>query len=300
MSNLDALNKQFGISGEVVFKEGPGGQPVVEVCNQSATATIVLQGAHLIAWAPNGEQQVIWLSQDAKFAKGKSIRGGVPVCWPWFGPHDSNKDFPAHGYARMVPWEVTEASTDQGITRIGFRIVQDEKAKAMWPHDCELEMVYSIGKKLGIQLRTRNTGNQAFVIGEALHTYFEVGDVSRMTIDGLEGCPYLDKVDNFKRKQQSGAVSINEEVDRIYLESAADCVINDPVMQRRIRIEKQGSQSTIVWNPWIEKANQMGDLGPNGYLKMICVESANAAEDVVNIAPGKEHCLSVSYSIEVL
>ncbi|HEY9052964.1 MAG TPA: D-hexose-6-phosphate mutarotase, partial [Gammaproteobacteria bacterium] len=288
------------IPGEVVFKMGPGDQPVVEVSNQSATATIVLQGAHLIAWAPSGEQQVIWLSQDAKFAKGKSIRGGVPVCWPWFGPHEASKDFPAHGYARMVPWNVTEVSSAKGITRIGFRIVQDDKAKSMWPHDCELEMVYSIGTKLGIELITRNTGKQAFVIGEALHTYFEVGDVSRVSIDGLNDCPYLDKVDNFKRKQQSGAVTITEEVDRIYLESADDCIIVDPVMQRRIRIAKKGSHSTVVWNPWIEKANQMGDLGPNGYLKMLCVESANAAEDVVTIKPDKEHRLSVSYSVETL
>ncbi len=300
MFDLDELSKQFGIPGEVVFKEGPGGLPVVEVSNSSATATIVLQGAHLIAWTPNDEQQVIWLSPDAKFAKGKSIRGGVPVCWPWFGPHENNKDYPAHGYARMVPWDVIEVSSEKGVTRITFRIVQDEKAKAMWPQDCELVMVYSIGKKLGVELLTRNTGKQAFVIGEALHTYFEVGDVSKVTIDGLDACPYLDKVDNFKRKQQSGAVDINQEVDRIYLESSGDCVINDPVMQRRIRIAKQGSHSTVVWNPWIEKANQMGDLGPDGYLKMICVESANAAEDVVNVSPGKEHCLSVIYSIETL
>lgn len=300
MSELDTLNKQYGIPGEVVFKMGPGDQPVVEVSNQSATATIVLQGAHLISWVPNGEQQVIWLSEDAKFAKGKSIRGGVPVCWPWFGPHESNKDFPAHGYARMVPWNVTEVSSAKGVTRIGFRIVQDEKAKAMWPHDCELDMVYSIGKKLGIELITRNTGKQALVIGEALHTYFEVGDVSKLKIEGLDKRPYLDKVDNFKRKQQNGAVTISEEVDRIYLESPDDCIIVDPVMQRRIHIVKQGSHSTVVWNPWIEKANQMGDLGPQGYLKMLCVESANAAEDVVEIKPGKEHCLAVNYSVEAL
>ncbi|TNF38764.1 MAG: D-hexose-6-phosphate mutarotase, partial [Gammaproteobacteria bacterium] len=286
--------------GEVTFKEGPGGQAVVEVSNEFANATIVLQGAQLIAWAPHSEQQVIWLSPDAKFAPGKSIRGGVPVCWPWFGPHETSKAFPAHGYARTVPWDVMAVDSKDGVTRIDFRIVQDDKAKTMWPHDCTLNIVYHIGKELNIELITRNTGKQSFVIGQALHTYFEVGDVSRISIEGLDGCPYLDKVDDFKRKQQQGAINIHQEVDRIYLESGDDCVINDPVMQRSIRIAKQGSHSTVVWNPWIEKANQMGDLGPDGYLKMVCVESANAAEDVVTVDAGEEHSLNVTYSVEVL
>ena len=157
-----------------------------------------------------------------------------------------------------------------------------------------------VGAALEIELVTRNLSNNAITIGDALHTYFEVSDVRKLSIHGLEACPYLDKVDGSKRKQQSGPVTISAEVDRIYLDSTADCSIDDPGFKRRLRISKRGSRSTVVWNPWIEKATKMGDLGENGYLNMICVESTNAADDVVTIAPAGEHRLWVRYSVESL
>ena len=158
----------------------------------------------------------------------------------------------------------------------------------------------TVGRTLALDLVTRNTGKEPIVIGDALHTYFEVSDIRNVTIRGLEDCPYIDKMDNGSRKRQEGPVTIGAETDRIYLDSTADCLIEDPGLKRRIRIAKRGSRSTVVWNPWIEKAAKMGDFGENGYLNMVCVESANAAEDVVTVAPGGAHSLQVVYGVERL
>ena len=301
MADFSALNARFGLSGQLTFREGAGGLAVVEVANNQGSATIALQGAQVMTWAPRGQSPVIWLSRAAKFAPGKSIRGGVPVCWPWFGPHATDTSLPAHGFARTVPWEVigTQTMTD-GSARIDFRLIKSDATRAPWPHSSQLECHVTVGATLEIELVTRNTDRIAVTIGDALHTYFEVGDIRQVTIQGLEGCPYLDKMDGGQRKQQTGPVTIGAETDRIYLNSSADCLIDDPGLTRRIRIRKRGSRSTVVWNPWIEKSAKMGDFGENGYLNMVCVESANAADDVVTIAPGGEHRLWVRYEIEPL
>lgn len=300
MTDWASLNARFGITGQLSFKEGPGGLAVAEITNEQATATIALQGAHVMTWAPRGAQPVIWLSRAAKFAPGKSIRGGVPICWPWFGPHASDAKLPGHGYARTVPWEVTAADARRDATRLTLRLVESDATRAQWPHATPVEMHLTVGAALECELVTRNASQEPVTIGDALHTYFEVSDIRQVTIDGLDGCPYLDKVEGGQRKQQSGPVVISAETDRIYLESSADCVIRDPRWQRAIRVEKRGSRSTVVWNPWTEKAAKMGDFGEDGYLGMVCVESANAADDVVVVSPGGEHRLWVRYSVEAL
>jgi glucose-6-phosphate 1-epimerase len=293
-----ALNARFAIPGQLGFKDGPGGLVVAEVTNAEASATIALQGAHVMGWAPRGERPVIWLSRAAKFAPGKSIRGGVPVCWPWFGPHATDPKLPGHGYARTVAWEpVAAEASAPGTTRITLRLTETAATRAQWPHATPVECAITVGRALEIELATRNAGPAPVTIGQALHTYFEVGDVRRIAIDGLDGCPYLDKVDG-ARKRQHGPVTIGAEVDRIYLEAPGECLIDDPVLGRRIRIAKRGSRSTVVWNPWLEKAAKMGDFGEHGEFGMVCVESANAADDVVTVAPGASHRLWVRYSVE--
>jgi len=292
------MNKQFGLTEELSFRDAGGGFIVIDVENRNCTASIALQGAHLMTWQPKGEEPVIWMSPVATLAKGKSIRGGVPVCWPWFGPHATNPEFPGHGFARTVAWDVIgTASLDSGSTRISFRIA--ECSTDQWPCEVPAEMHMVIGRELELELVTINKNDEIFTVGDALHTYFKVGDVSRIAIRGLDGCDYLDKVDNGVRKTQKGDVTIAGEVDRIYLDQGQDVFIDDPVMKRRIRIEKRSSHSTIVWNPWIEKCRKMGDFGSDdGYLGMVCVESANAAKDVFDIAPGESHQLWVRYSVE--
>ncbi len=299
MTDFYALNRRFGMQDRVTFKEGPGGLAIVEVTNDQAAATIALQGAHVMTWMQPDAQPVIWLSRAAKYAPGKSIRGGMPVCWPWFGPHATDSTFPGHGFARTVPWQVTGTEhLADGRTRLSFELVQSDASRRQWPAASRLESHITVGNALEFDLVTHNLDSAPITIGDALHTYFEVGDVRKITIQGLDGCSYLDKVDGGRRKQQSGPVVIEAETDRIYLESTAECVIEDPTLRRRIRIGKRGSRTTVVWNPWIEKAAKMGDFGEDGYLNMVCVESANAADDVVTIAPGGAHHLWVRYSVE--
>lgn len=301
LDEVSLLNEHFGIRDQLSFREGPGGLTVVEIANSQAVATVALQGAHVLNWIPRDEKPVIWLSRDARFGAGHSVRGGVPVCWPWFGAHATQSSFPAHGFVRTVPWQVRETRTlEDGATFIAFRFKQNAATEAFWPYPLDLELGVRVGTTLELDLMNRNTGAQSITLGEALHTYFAVGDVRHIAIEGLDGCTYVDKLDCDKRKRQSGPVVFNAETDRIYLDKGGDCLINDPGMRRRIRIGKSGSRSTVVWNPWIEKAERMGDMGDNGYLNMVCVETTKAADDVLTLSPGDEHHLRVSYQLESL
>lgn len=299
MSEVSKLKQKFSIENHVVFNQADNGLISIYVTTVQASATIQLQGAHISQWKPDDQPDVIWLSGDAIFATGKSLRGGIPICWPWFGAHGSDTALPAHGFARTLNWQVVSTELVDEKVKIVFRLMGSESAKAMWPHSTELEYTVIIGRELELGLVTRNTGDTSIIIGDALHTYFNVSDVRNITLSGLEDCTYLDKLQDFKPEHQTGPVTINQEVDRVYLDTTNDCVIEDPGFQRRIVIQKQGSHSTVVWNPWRETADRMGDLGKDGFLHMLCVESANAMKDVVRLAPGEQHRLGVKYSISV-
>lgn len=299
MTNVSALNERFAIKGQLEFQDGPGGLTIADVRNRYATARITLQGAQVINWAPLNEHPVIWLSKAAKFTPGKSVRGGVPVCWPWFGPHATEASYPGHGFARTVAWDVISSEAlEDGRTRLAFRLQENDVTRAQWLHNTPLECRITVGDALELELVTKNAEDATITITEALHTYFEVGDISKVKLYGLEDTEYLDKVDSGQRKIQHGPVTIEGEVDRVYLGTRAECVIDDPALQRKIHISKRGSDSTVVWNPWIEKANKMGDLGEDGYRHMLCVESGNAAENVVTIAPGETRHMWVRYHVE--
>ncbi len=279
----------------VVCQPGPGDIPEVIINNRHGSARISLQGASVIDWAPAGKAPVIWLSTDARFAPGKSIRGGVPVCWPWFGAHASEADYPAHGIARTRQWVVTGCDTDEAeVTTVSFELPLD-RSDPMWPHACSLEYAVSLGEQLQLVLTTTNTGDQTFEISQALHTYFNIGDISDIEITGLEDKAYLDKTDGMQQKQQQGVIRFAGEVDRVYLDTADTCTINDSNLDRKIIIDKQNSFSTVVWNPWEAIASKMGDLGENSYRGMVCVETANAGPDSVAVEPGESISLLARY-----
>ena len=296
MDKSTDLNARFGIENAVIFQQGPGGLIIVKITIADAEASIALQGAQVLTWTPAGEQPVIWLSSDAKYIANKSVRGGVPICWPWFGPHESQSSFPAHGVARTSIWQVNSVDVlSDGRVQLHFTLPQTVDIGAYWPYVTPLHYVVTVGRTLELELITRNESEADITLGEALHTYFSVSDVRNVRISGLNGCEYIDKVDGGSRKSQQGEVKIDGEVDRVYIDTATECVIEDINWQRRIHIEKQGSRSTVVWNPWIEKGSKLGDLGDAGYLNMLCVESANAADNVVVVPSGGQHHLSVQY-----
>ena len=296
MSEIQNLTQQFGIAGKLSF-EVVGELVTARVTTPFASATVALQGAHVMTWQPAGQQPVIWVSKLAKYAPGKSIRGGVPVCWPWFGAHASNAQFPGHGFARTVPWALvaTKALPD-GRVRLEFELTQSDATRAQWPHESTVRNIITVGEELEVELVTTNTGKVPFELGQALHAYFVVGDIRQATVAGLEGCDYLDKVGG-GRKRQQGQVSFTQETDRIYLGTHGCAGILDPVMDRTILITSTGSRSTIVWNPWTEKAEKMGDFGAEGPWGMVCVETANAAEDVITLRAGETHRLAAQYRV---
>ncbi len=299
MQDVAELNRRFR-SDEVTFTAGPDALgPVAEIANGHATATVALHGAHVMAFRPHGQRPVLWVSAESAFRPDKAIRGGIPVCWPWFADHPTDPRKPPHGFVRAAMWDVAGAEPGgNGATQIRFRIADDEHTLALWPHRFELELVVSVGTALRVDLVIRNTGDAPFTSGGALHSYFAVADVENVEIYGLDGRIYVDKVDRLARKVQHGPVRIGAETDRVYLDTTSECVIDDPGWRRRIGISKTGSRSTVVWNPWREKAAGMADFGDDEYPRMVCVETANAGDDVVSIPPSGEHVLSTTITVE--
>ena len=300
--SLADLNTRFGINEQLKFIEGPNGLVFAEIDNALGTAYICLQGAHITTFRPKDQvEPVIWVSKFAKFAPGKSIRGGAPVCWPWFGAHATEASFPGHGFARTVMWEVTQsAALPSGETEITLALLENEQTRTQWPHKSRVELNVVVGKSLKASLDTTNLGDAPIQIGEALHTYFQISDIEAVQVTGLENTVYLDKVGEATRRTQNGPVTFSGEVDRVYVDTVTTCYIVDPAYERRIKIAKSGSRSTVVWTPWNEKADKMGDFGPDGWRQMVCVESVNALENVVIVAAGETHRMSVEYSAETL
>lgn len=301
MATAQQLNTQFGINGQLNFREDASGLIVAEINNALGSASLCLQGAHLMTWQPKSQSvPVVWLSRDTKPAVGKSIRGGAPVCWPWFGAHASEASFSGHGFARTVPWRVIESGTEpNGATRLTLRLVANDKTRVQWTDECSVDLTVIVGETLRMELTTENNSNADLEIGEALHTYFQISDIGAIKVTGLEGSEYWDKVGGSNLRKQDGAIAFSSEVDRVYIDNAAECVIHDEQLKRRIHIAKSGSLSTVVWTPWVEKANKMGDMGqPDGWREMVCVESANAINNVVKVAAGTAHTLIVEYRAE--
>jgi len=295
----ELLQQQFGFGEQLFFRDAGDGFIVLEVNNDICTASIALQGAQVMTWQPKTQvEPVLWMSEAASLQQGKSIRGGIPVCWPWFGAHPREPSFAAHGIARTAIWDVKQTSINKdGEIQITFSLQSQQHPQ--WKHRTLAELKVVVGESLSLSLTTTNLGNAPIAIGQALHTYFNVGDVREVSVAGLEDCSYIDKLSSSSAHQkQQGSISVFSEVDRIYLDAGQDVLLEDANLQRTIRIQKQGSHSTIAWNPWIDKTKALGDMGAaDAYLGMLCIESANADEDVI-VLPGKgEHTLSVCYSI---
>ena len=296
-ATLDELQRLHGREGRVTFSRGPLGE-VVDLAAPGGTARIALQGAQLLSWVPAGEAEVIWLSPEARPQPGKSLRGGAPVCWPWFGPHAEDERKPAHGFVRGAPWELldTEATAQATRARLGFDTAG--RWRAMWPHEARAVLTVTLGDGLTLALETTNTGAETFQLCQALHTYFAVAHIAETSVHGLDGCAFIDKVGVEARRRQEGMVRFDGEVDRIYLDPPGEVVIRDKALGRRIVIGASGSRSAVVWNPWIEKAARLGDMGADGFRRMLCVETANAADDAVTLAPGARHVLEARYRVE--
>lgn len=298
--NIEQLNHEFGIADHIKFIEGTGGFPYIRVDNAKASAIISIYAGQVLSFQPANEpHNLMFLSERAYYQSGKSIKGGTPICWPWFGPDPDGKGRPAHGFVRNRFWEVirTEA-TPGGEGKITLGLKESAETRAIWPHSFDLSLEITIGDSLNLELITRSKNGDMFPLTQALHTYFKVGHIDQMVVLGLEGTEYVDKTDNGRVKTQTGAVVIDKEVDRIYRNVQGELIIDDAEFNRRIRINSKGSKTAVVWNPWAKISAEMTDLEDDDYECFVCVETANADLDIAHAGPNSEARLTANYRIE--
>lgn len=297
---IEQLNTQFGIVGQVEFIAGNGGLPMIQIKTTKAKALISIHAGQVLSYQPAGEaEDVLFLSAKAYYQDGKAIKGGAPICWPWFGADPEGKGRPGHGFVRNRGWNVvaTEALSN-GDIKVTVGLDDTPETQAIWPYAFSLRQEIVIGDSLSLSLITRNTGKEKFTITQAFHTYFKVGGIAQAKVLGLNGCDYLDKAGGSNtQKHQTGDVTIGAEVDRIYLNVGNTLTIDDAALNRRIQITSQGSKTAVVWNPWEKIAKDMADLEDDDYKRLLCVETTNAADDVVEVAASGECRLVANYKI---
>ena len=278
--DIYSLNSRYGFNEELVFFEHPSGLVYAKVKTIHCTGEFFLQGAHVTRY-----QDLLFMSQQAIYAQGKALRGGIPICFPWFNSHPSDASLPAHGWARTATWDVlqTHRSSDEiqvvlGLAKDGF------------------ELVYRIGlgRQLKVALETRNTTHSALEYELALHTYFAVGNIDQVAITGdLQGCGYYDQLTKLQHEAQGSPIGFTQETDRIYYGQAPHIKIADRLLDRQIEIDSEGSRATVVWNPWVEKSKRMSDFGDLEYQQMCCIETANVRQRSVRLEAGETRTTSL-------
>jgi glucose-6-phosphate 1-epimerase len=280
--DLRSLQSRFRSPG-ITFAEDASGLIHLTLSTRTATVKLYLQGAHLTHYQPAGGAPVLFTSAHSLYQPGKPIRGGVPIVFPWFGPHPTDPKQPAHGWARTSDWTVDDVHAEALSTATA------SLSLAVEPFS--LRYTVRAGASLDMALEVHNAGGVPVPFEEALHTYLAVSDVRQISVEGLDGREYLDKVDGGRRKTQSGPITVTGETDRVYLNTPDTVTVYDPAAGRRIVVSKENSATTVVWNPWVEKARRMSDFGDDEWPGMLCIETANAAENAVILPPGGRHTM---------
>jgi glucose-6-phosphate 1-epimerase len=278
----------------VTFLDGRGEMPMVEIGTAWSTAEIYLHGAHVTNFKKHNEAPMLFLSQCSRFEENQPIRGGVPVIFPWFGPREGMS---MHGFARVKPWEIKEiVPAPDGSVSVRFRLPNYPEAGAYPAFVAEYVVTVNEGLTLEL-IVTNNSIDENLEFEECFHSYFAVEDIVATSVVGLKGISYLDKVANFAKKTETEeAIRISSEVDRVYLDAKGTVEIRDERLGRVITVAKENSASTVVWNPWIAKAQQMPDFGNEEYQKMVCVESGNVNVNKAVLEPGKTSTMRVRLS----
>ena len=271
---------------------------------------VAQQGAQILSYQQAEQPPLIWLSPDATYQRGQSVRGGVPVCWPWFGDlrrnpqavqaHYHLEQAPAHGLVRALDWELL--GIDEGGDAVTLRFAYDTRTQPLegWPRDVGLTFVVRLADDLGMSLETHNRGTEPLTLSQALHSYFAVSDVRQVSVEGLQGCRYIDTLQDWQELRQQEALVFDAETDRIYFDTAARLSIVDPGWGRRIHLDARGSRSAVLWNPWVDKAKRLSQFPDDAWQNMLCIETANVLEDVVQLNAGERHRLELRLSSELI
>ncbi|AIL64337.1 D-hexose-6-phosphate mutarotase [Pseudomonas alkylphenolica] len=280
------------------------------ITSDSAELLVAQQGAQVLSYQRIGEPPLLWLSEQAIFKQGKSVRAGVPVCWPWFGNLKRNpaavqamyrgEDAPAHGLVRGRDWQLLGIEGSGDSVRVEFTLPETQSELPDWPHNVELKLSIVMGKQLTITLSSYNLDNVPVTISQALHSYFAVSDVREVVVEGVDGLSYIETLADWEQRTQQGDLGFAGETDRIYLQTPEQLSIVDPNWNRRICLNSSGSRSAVIWNPWIARAAELPDMADDGWQRMLCIETANVWDDVVTLAPGATHSLSLTIGSEPL
>ena len=273
------------------------GFPKVSITTPQCSGEMHLHGAQVTSWKPADAEEVIFLSQHAAWEEGKAIRGGIPICFPWFRGKADDPHAPAHGVVRTAIWALESIEHNSEAVTIEMSTESDAATRQWWPADFRLRQRVTFGTRLKLDFTVSNTGATPFRFEEALHTYYKVGDVRKARIRGLGGVTYLDNTDSNKEKRQIGEVAISSATDNAYLNTQNDLLLLDPVLNRSILIAKQNSNSTVVWNPWAQGARALSDLGDDEWPHMLCAEGSNILQNAVELAPNQDHKMTVKMAV---
>ncbi|NBA94453.1 D-hexose-6-phosphate mutarotase [Pseudomonas sp. R5(2019)] len=280
------------------------------ISDERAELLVAQQGAQILSYQRVGEEPLLWLSDQAVFKQGKSVRAGVPVCWPWFGNLARNpqavqamyhgKEAPAHGLVRGRDWELLGIDSSGDALRVDFSLPEAAEGLPGWRHKVELKLSIEMGEQLTVSLTSTNVGEKTAMISQALHSYFAVSDVRNVKVEGVEGLTYIETLAEWQPRQQDGVLQFAGETDRIYLKAPTQLSIIDPAWKRRINIISSGSRSAVIWNPWTDRARELVDMADDGWQRMLCIETANVWDDIVSLGAGASHVLSVKIVSEPL
>jgi glucose-6-phosphate 1-epimerase len=294
---IGELNAKFSIKDIAEVLEGNGGLPKIHIRGGESEGEIYLHGAQVTSWKPKGGHDVIFLSSHSHWQEGIAIRGGVPVCFPWFRAKAGDPNAPSHGFVRTRTWQLESITAEEDAVTVSMSIESDDQTKKWWPGDFRLLLHARFGSRLALELEVTNTGTTPFRFEEALHTYHRVGNIATTTIAGLEGADYLDNTDSNNKKLQQAEIAVTGPTDRAYLNTLSRVNIKDAGFKRVISMEKKDSLTTVVWNPWISGAKALSDLGDDEWAQMICVEASNIREFAVNLPAGRKHLMTSSIHV---
>ena len=279
------------IPAEASVVKGNGGLQKILVRCPNAAGEMYLHGAHVTSWKPAGKEEVLFLSSQSRWEDGRAIRGGVPVCFPWFADKADDPKAPAHGVVRTKAWQLESIAQAEDGVRVSMITESGEDTKRWWPGDFHLAYRATFGSELQLELAATNTGKTPWRFEEALHAYYRVGDIAKARVAGLGTIEYIDKTDSNRRKIQNGEIAIVSETDRVYLNTSGAVELDDPVLRRRTLVAKENSRTTVVWNPWVQKAHALADFADDEWMHMVCIETSNVSDLAVELAPGQEHCM---------
>jgi glucose-6-phosphate 1-epimerase len=296
-SHIDALNREFGIPHVVEVVSGNGGLPKIRVTAPSASADIFLHGAHLTSWQPAHAEQVIFLSRHSNWQDGLAIRGGIPVCFPWFRAKGDDPTAPVHGFVRTKEWRLDSVKAQGDSVLVVCSTENDPSTERWWPYPFRLQHILSIGTSLRLQLVVTNTGPAPFRFEEALHTYFRVSHAQNVSIRGLDRIQYLDNLDGNRTKTQSGDLVFTARTDNAYIDVHSAAELIDPAWRRILRTEKENSATTVVWNPREEGAALIADLGNDEWQSFACIEASNILASAIVLAPGQQHTMQATLRV---